>query len=59
MPIQIGQRPDHGFTEPLGLLSDCHRRIEHFLDVLLAIDQEAHGGPLGTGPRADMDAALT
>jgi hypothetical protein len=41
------------------VLSDCHRRIEHFLDVLLAIDQEAHGGPLGTGPRADMAAALT
>ncbi|MGH9143131.1 MAG: hemerythrin domain-containing protein [Vicinamibacterales bacterium] len=59
MPIQIGQRPDHGFAEPLGLLSDCHRRIEHFLDVLQAIDQDAHGGPLATGPRADLDAALT
>ena len=23
MRIQIGQRPDHGFDEPLGLLSDC------------------------------------
>src|SRR4051812_21080525 len=59
MPIQIGQRPDHGFTEPLGLLGDCHRRIEHFLHVLLAIDQQAAGSPLGTGPRADLEAALT
>ena len=59
MPLQIGQRPDHGFTEPLGLLSDCHRRIEHFLRVLLAIDREGAGGPLAAGPRAELEAALT
>jgi len=58
MPLQIGQRPDHGFTEPLGLLSDCHRRIEHFLQVLLAIDRAAAGGPLAAGPRAELEAAL-
>jgi hemerythrin-like domain-containing protein len=59
MPIHIGQRPDHGFEEPLGLLSDCHRRIEHFLRVLLAIDHQASGGPLTPGQRADLEAALT
>lgn len=58
MPLQIGQRQDHGFTEPLGLLSDCHRRIEHFLRVLLAIDRESAGGPLAAGPRAELEAAL-
>src|SRR5437016_13096395 len=58
MPIRIGQRPDHGFAEPLGLLSDCHRRIEHFLRVLLAIDHEAAGGPLTTGLRTELEAAL-
>src|SRR5215471_2000084 len=36
MPIGIGQPIDHSFDEPLGLLSDCHRRIEYFLGVLLA-----------------------
>jgi hemerythrin-like domain-containing protein len=35
MPIGIGQPADHSFDEPLGLLSDCHRRIEYFLTVLL------------------------
>lgn len=30
----------HGFDEPLGLLSDCHRRIEHFLAVLIRVTQE-------------------
>lgn len=59
MPLQIGQRPDHGFTEPLGLLSDCHRRIEHFLHVLLAIDRDASGGTLEAGARAELEAALT
>ena len=45
MPIQIGQRADHGFDEPLGLLSDCHRRIEHFLRVLSTISADAAGFP--------------
>ena len=33
----LGRTPDHGFDEPLGLLSDCHRRIERFLDLLVRI----------------------
>lgn len=32
--------PIHDFDEPLGLLSDCHRRIEHFLAVLIRVAQE-------------------
>lgn len=44
MLIKIGHRPDHGFDEPLGLLSDCHRRIEHFLRVLTAIEEQTRGG---------------
>lgn len=33
MPIQIGQKT-HSFSDPTGLLSDCHRRIEMFLSTL-------------------------
>jgi len=33
MPVQIGRRT-YNFTDPTGLLSDCHRRIEMFLGVL-------------------------
>jgi hemerythrin-like domain-containing protein len=58
MPIQIGQRPDHGFDEPLGLLSDCHRRIEHFLDVLIAVAHEAAGGPLTPEYRRALEASV-
>ena len=30
--VQLGAIPDAGFDEPLRLLSDCHRRIERFLE---------------------------
>jgi hemerythrin-like domain-containing protein len=58
MPIQIGQRPDHGFDQPLGLLSDCHRRIERFLQVLVAIDRRAKGAPVSAADRAELEGAL-
>lgn len=59
MPIQIGRRPDHTVDQPLGLLSDCHRRIEHFLDVLTAIDRHVGGGVLTPGQREELRTALT
>jgi hemerythrin-like domain-containing protein len=58
MPLTIGQRPDHGFDEPLGLLSDCHRRIEFFLEVLGRITDHAKGGPLPASQRAQLEGAL-
>jgi hemerythrin-like domain-containing protein len=36
MPVQIGA-PTHDFSDPTGLLSDCHRRIEMFLGSLEAV----------------------
>ena len=33
MPVQIGAKA-HPFSNPTGLLSDCHRRIEMFLGAL-------------------------
>jgi hemerythrin-like domain-containing protein len=58
MPLQIGQRPDHGFAEPLGLLSDCHRRIERFLDGLIAISEEAQGNKLSDVQRQQFEVGL-
>jgi hemerythrin-like domain-containing protein len=58
MPIKIGQQPDHGFDEPLGLLSDCHRRIEHFLAVLSTITDEAAGGPLTPSNRRALEGSI-
>ena len=58
MPIQIGQPPGHDFDEPLGLLSDCHRRIEHFLHVLVVVDAELAGGPPTPAHRDALEASL-
>lgn len=45
--LQIGQNTrEHGFDEPLGLLSDCHRRIERFLGVLTKVAREFQGSAL-------------
>jgi hemerythrin-like domain-containing protein len=59
MPIQIGHRPDHDVDQPLGLLSDCHRRIEHFLDVLVTLNRRIAGGPLPPAQQQELGAALT
>jgi hemerythrin-like domain-containing protein len=51
MRIQIGKAPEHGFDEPLGLLSDCHRRIERFLWAMHTLASRGRGGPLGAADR--------
>jgi hemerythrin-like domain-containing protein len=40
MPVQIGSNV-HNFSNPTGLLSDCHRRIEMFLGSLDAVAKTA------------------
>jgi hemerythrin-like domain-containing protein len=59
MPIQIGQKKESDFTDPLGLLSDCHRRIEHFLAVLIRLCDKAKGGSLEADERELLDKAST
>src|ERR1035438_2114885 len=41
MAIQIGAKPDSGFDDPIGMLIDCHRRIERFLHVLCVVADRA------------------
>lgn len=56
MPVQIGAKA-HSFSEPMGLLSDCHRRIEMFLGTLqhvaAVIDR-----PLTDEARTALESAL-
>ena len=59
MPVQIGQARESDFSNPLGLLSDCHRRIERFLGVLIRVCEQRHGGRLETGERTALETALT
>lgn len=56
--IQLGAKPEHGFDEPLGLLSDCHRRVEKFLDQLLLIAEAERGGELSPERRQALETAL-
>jgi len=58
MTIRINHRPDHDFTEPLGLLSDCHRRIEHFLQVLIAVEAGAADGAVTPSARSGLEGAI-
>ena len=56
MPVQIGVKT-HNFTDPTGLLSDCHRRIEIFLSMLKAVAQDIDHFPTEETRRA-LEAAL-
>lgn len=54
MPVQIGQSsPD--FSNPLALMSDCHRRIEMFLEALMKVGNSPELDP---GSQRALEAAL-
>jgi len=59
MGIQIGAKPDKGFDDPIGMLKDCHRRIEQFLHVLCLVVERAPGRPLTEDEAAAVKSALT
>ena len=56
--IQIGAPLAHDFSNPLGVMSDCHRRIEHFLYLLITVTAQARGGALSAEQRDAMEVAL-
>lgn len=58
MPITIGKKTESDYSNPLGLLSDCHRRIEGFLDVLIEIAKKAGGGKLNEDQRHALEVAV-
>lgn len=56
--IQIGAPLANDFSNPLGVLSDCHRRVEHFLHLLITVTAQAHGGALSAEQRDALEVAL-
>ena len=60
MPVKLGVRADHSFDQPLGLLSDCHRRIENFLEMLIRVLDQSNNGraPLSDEQRRALEASL-
>lgn len=57
MPVQIGQEAHH-FGQPIGLMTDCHRRIERFLETLKTVASAARGGELSQEQRLALSGAL-
>jgi hemerythrin-like domain-containing protein len=59
MGIKIGDAPQSDFSDPLGLLSDCHRRIEHFLGILVAVGRHAFEPVLSKLDSVQPDASTS
>ena len=58
MAVQIGAKPDSGFEDPIGMLKDCHRRIEHFLDILCVVAERARDRSLTEEEQSAVKASL-
>jgi len=58
VPVVIGAKRESGFRDPIGLLTDCHRRVEKFLSVLVQVIAQAKGGPPSAEQRTALDTAL-
>jgi hemerythrin-like domain-containing protein len=58
MLVQIGQKPLADFTQPLEMMKDCHRRIEHFLDVLQKVVERFGEGELPEEGRRALESSL-
>lgn len=58
MPIMVNAPAEHTFAEPLGLLSDCHRRVEKFLGIICTVARQAHGGEMNAEQRAGLETAV-
>lgn len=58
MALTISAKPKNMFEDPIGLMTDCHRRIERFLYVLVTIQRQTHGGMLNEDQRNALTCAL-
>jgi hemerythrin-like domain-containing protein len=58
MAVQIGAKPDSGFDDPIGMLTDCHRRIEHFLQILCLVADRAAGRGMTDEETGAVEASL-
>ena len=58
MLMQIGQKPEHDFSEPIGLLEDCHKRILHFMQTLVTLAESVGAPPLNAEDRNSLERSL-
>lgn len=58
MLMQIGQKPEHDFNEPIGMLEDCHKRILHFIQALVSLVDMVGAAPLDDDDRNLLEQSL-
>lgn len=56
--VNLGPPRESSFASPLGLLSDCHRRIESFLAEMRRVAAQGRGGALSDEDRASLAGAV-
>ncbi len=57
MAVQINAKPLAGFDRPIDMLIDCHRRIEHFLDIISRVVERYASQSLDAEGRQAIAAA--
>jgi hemerythrin-like domain-containing protein len=58
MAVNVGGKPLADFSEPIEMMKDCHRRIEHFLEVLREAERRFGKSELDEEGRHALDASL-
>jgi hemerythrin-like domain-containing protein len=58
VPIVIGGKRESDFSDPIGMLGDCHQRIVRFLHVLASLASQHKGNPLSDEQRSLLAASL-
>lgn len=58
MLMQIGQKPESDFTQPIGMLEDCHKRILYFMGLLANLADAPSTSPLNAADRDSLERAL-
>lgn len=58
MPIVIGAKRESGFSDPIGMLGDCHKRIVRFLGILVQLAARGEDVPLSTEDRSLLETSL-
>jgi len=58
MPVVIGAKRESNFSDPIGMMGDCHGRIVRFLQVLATISSHANGRELSAEQRSALATSL-
>jgi hemerythrin-like domain-containing protein len=58
MAIQIGEKRESDFTDPIGMLGDCHSRIVRFLHVLVTMASRHKGRQISDEERVLLSTSL-